>query len=337
MNKQAAILGASGYAGAELLRYLSAHPSIEAVWLTGNRNAGKRISDLYGHLDSDLVIQPMDAATVPDVDVAFLALPHGTGAPTAKALVDRGVKVVDLGPDWRLHDPSAYGEWYGYAHAFPADLRSWVFGVTELHREEIASTDRVANPGCYSTAAVLALAPALSAGTIEETGIVIDAASGVSGAGRKVAERYLFSEIEASYSAYGVGKHRHVPEIEQELGGVAVTFTPHLVPMARGLLVTCYARMTNGVDAVRDSLETAYKGEPFVRVLDAGAQPGTKQVSATNNALIGIGADERAGVAVITCAIDNLGKGAAGQAIQNANLMLGLDETTGLTGSAVYP
>jgi N-acetyl-gamma-glutamyl-phosphate reductase len=337
MNKQAAILGASGYAGAELLRYLSAHPEMEAVWLTGNRNAGKCITELYTHLDSDLVIQPMDEATVPDVDVAFLALPHGKGAATSKALADRGIAVVDLGPDWRLHNAAAYVEWYGYAHAFPDDLASWVFGLTELHREEIAGAKRVANPGCYSTAAILALAPALADGTIEAAGIIVDAASGVSGAGRKVAERYLFSELDASYSAYGVGKHRHLPEMEQELGGIAVTFTPHLVPMARGLLVTCYARMTNGVDAVRDSLATAYKGEPLVRLLADGAQPTTKQVSGTNNALIGVGADERTGVAVITCAIDNLGKGAAGQAIQNANLMLGLDETTGLGAAAVYP
>ncbi len=335
MTKQAAILGASGYAGAELLRYLVPHPEIDVVWVTGNRNAGRALDEVHPHLETGLVLQSLDADTVPDLDVAFLALPHGAGAAASKTLADRGVKVVDLGPDWRLHDAAAYDEWYGFAHAYPDDLASWVFGLTELHREEIAGAPKVANPGCYSTAAILALAPAVRAGVVEAQGIVIDAASGISGAGRKLAERYLFSELEASYSAYGVGKHRHVPEIEQELGGITVTFTPHLVPMARGLLVTCYARMTDGVDAVRESLETAYKGEPFVRVMST--QPATKQTSGTNTALIGVGSDERTGLAIITCALDNLGKGAAGQAVQNANLMLDLDETLGLRGPAVYP
>jgi N-acetyl-gamma-glutamyl-phosphate reductase len=336
MNKQAAIIGASGYAGAELLRYLLPHPAIDVVWATGNRNAGKAVADLYGHLDTDLVLQPMDAATVPDVDVAFLALPHGAGAPVSKALADRGVKIVDLGPDWRLHDASGYDRWYGAPHSYPGELSSWVYGLTELHRADIASSSRVANPGCYSTAAILALAPAIHAGVVEGAGIIIDAASGISGAGRKVAEQFIFAEYDSSYAAYKVGGHRHTPEIEQELGGITVTLTPHYVPMTRGLLVTCYARMRGSVDDVRDALTTAYKGETFVRVLPSG-QPGTKQVAASNNALIGIASDERTGLAIITCAIDNLGKGAAGQAIQNANLMLGLDEATGLGAPAVYP
>jgi N-acetyl-gamma-glutamyl-phosphate reductase len=243
---------------------------------------------------------------------------------------------VDLGPDWRLHDASAYDRWYGYEHAYPDDLSSWVFGLTELHRDEIAASAAVANPGCYSTAAILALAPPVGAGVVEGDGIIIDAASGISGAGRKVAEQFIFAEYDSSYAAYKVGGHRHTPEIEQELGGATVTLTPHYVPMTRGLLVTCYARMTGRIDDVRDALATAYKGETFVRVLPSG-QPGTKHVAASNNALIGLGADERTGLAIITCAIDNLGKGAAGQAIQNANLMLGLDETTGLLSGAVYP
>jgi N-acetyl-gamma-glutamyl-phosphate reductase len=336
MTKQAAIIGASGYAGAELLRYLLPHPGIEVVWVTGNRNAGKRVADLYPHLDTELVLEPMDADTVPAVDIAFLALPHGVGAPVGKALADRGTKVVDLGPDWRLHDAAAYDTWYGRTHAYPDDLASWVYGLTELHRGEIASSSRVSNPGCYSTAAILALEPAVREGAIDANGIIIDAASGISGAGRTVAERFIFAEYDSSYAAYKVGGHRHTPEIEQELGDAAVTLTPHYAPMTRGLLVTCYARLNGKLDEVRDALATAYKGERFVRVLENG-QPGTKQVAASNNAAIGVASDGRTGLAIITCAIDNLGKGAAGQAVQNANLMLGLEETTGLVTPAVYP
>jgi N-acetyl-gamma-glutamyl-phosphate reductase len=340
MNKQAAIIGASGYAGAELMRYLAAHPGLDVAWVTANRNAGRPVSDLYGHLSghtgSQLVFQPTDPDAVPDVDVAFIALPHGVAAEIGRSLAARGLKVVDLGPDWRLNDGAAYDEWYGWTHRYPDEVSSWVFGLTELHREEIAGSTKTANPGCYSTAAILALAPVVRSGAIATDGIIVDAASGISGAGRKLSDRYLFSELEASYSAYGVGKHRHVPEMEQELS-VQLTFTPHLVPMARGLLVTCYAQLAGTIDDVRESLETAYNGEPFVRVLPSGSQPSTKQVSASNNALLGVGADLRTNTAVITCAVDNLGKGAAGQAIQNANLMLGLDETTGLYAPGVYP
>ncbi len=336
MNKQAAIIGASGYAGAELMRYLAVHPGLDVAWVTANRNAGRPVSDLYGHLGSDLVFQPTEAGAVPDVDVAFIALPHGVAAEMGRSIAARGIKVVDLGPDWRLNDGSAYDEWYGWTHAYPDEVASWVFGLTELHREEVTGASKVANPGCYSTAAILALAPAVASGVIATDAIVVDAASGISGAGRKLADKYLFSELEASYSAYGVGKHRHVPEMEQELS-VPVTFTPHLVPMARGLLVTCYAKLAGSIEDLRESIETAYKGGPFVHVLPSGSQPSTKQVSGSNNAFIGVGADPRTNTAVITCAVDNLGKGAAGQAIQNANLMLGLDETTGLLARGVYP
>lgn len=334
MKKTIAVLAASGYAGGELLRYLALHPGAEVVWVTAHRNAGRPIAELYPHLSLDLTLQATDAATVPDVDLAFLALPHGQAAETGKALADRGIKVVDLAADWRLHDAAAYDEWYGWTHTHPDELSGWIFGLTELHRDDIAGAARVANPGCYSTAAILPLAPLVREGLVETSGIVIDAASGVSGAGRNVDEDYLFTELDASFKAYGVGKHRHTPEIEQELG-VLVTFTAHLVPMVRGLLATCYARMTSSIDDIRDCLQTAYKGEAFVRVMPG--QPTTKQASGSNNALIGIGCDARTNTAVITCAIDNLGKGAAGQAIQNANLMLGFDETTGLTVPAVFP
>ncbi|MEX0875234.1 MAG: N-acetyl-gamma-glutamyl-phosphate reductase [Actinomycetota bacterium] len=345
MNKhKVAVLGASGYAGGELLRYLVAHPYLELAWATADQNAGKLVGEVFGHLShlSDVELATTDPATVPDVDVAFLALPHGAAASRGRTLADRGIRVVDLSADWRLHDAAAYSQWYDFEHPHPDELASWVYGLPELHRDEISGSSRVASPGCYPTAAVLALAPLLQERLVAPAGIVVDAVSGVSGAGRKVDADYLFSELDASFKAYGVGKHRHTPEIEQELSlaagtDVVVTFTPHLAPMARGLLATCYAQALGSVGDAYDALATAYKGEPFVRVLPLGAQPATKHASGTNQALIAVGGDERTGHLVITCAIDNLGKGAAGQMIQNANLMLGLEETAGLTGGGVYP
>jgi N-acetyl-gamma-glutamyl-phosphate reductase len=302
------------------------------------------VGDVFGQLFglADLTLAPTDISAAPDLEVAFLALPHGEAAETGKALAAKGVRVVDLSADWRLSDPKAYEEWYGWSHPAPDGLGDWVYGLPELHRDRIAAATAVANPGCYPTAAILALAPGLRSGELDPSGIVVDAASGVSGAGRKVTEDYLFAELDASYSAYRVGRHQHTPEIEQELSAsagtdVSVTFTPHLVPMARGLLATCYARMSTDVDAVRNALATAYKEEPFVHVLPAGRQPTTKQVSGSNHVLIAVEADARTRTAVVTCAIDNLGKGAAGQAVQNANLMLGLDETEGLSATGVFP
>jgi N-acetyl-gamma-glutamyl-phosphate reductase len=340
----AAILGASGYAGAELLRYLSVHPVIEPVWLTADSNAGATVGDLYGHLPalSDVRFQPNDVASVPDVDVAFLALPHGSAAQHGADLAARGIAVVDISADWRLRDAALYDTWYGAPHPHPDGIGEWVYGLPEIYRSELAGAKRVANPGCYPTAAILALAPLLASGAIASDGIVIDAASGVSGAGRKSDASFGFSELDASYKAYGVGKHRHTPEIEQELAvaagtDVLVTFTPHLAPMARGLLATCYARLTVDAPQARAALEAAYKTEPFVHVLGDGGQPATKHVSGTNHAIVGFAVEERTNTAIVTCAIDNLGKGAAGQAIQNANLMLGLDETAGLGAMGTYP
>ena len=339
-----AVLGASGYPGVELLGYIAHHPAFEVRWAAANANAGKTVGDLFGYLPglADIRFEPTDVAAVPDVDVAFLALPHGTAAEHGHRLADRGMKVVDFSADWRLHDAALYPTWYGEAHGRPDELAEWVYGLPETHRDELAGANKVANPGCYPTAAILALAPVLGSGSIATDGIIIDAASGVSGAGRKVDADYLFTELDASYKAYGVGKHRHTPEIEQELSlaanrDVIVTFTPHLAPMARGLLVTCYAKITTSFDDVASQVESAYKTEPFVHVVPSGKQPATKHVSGSNHALIGVAHDARTNTAVITCAIDNMGKGAAGQAIQNANLMLGLDETTGLTHGGVFP
>jgi N-acetyl-gamma-glutamyl-phosphate reductase len=346
MSRQyrAGILGASGYTGGELLRYLSGHPDLDVVWATADANAGRTVGEVFGHLVGlgDLLLHETDPAAAPDLDIAFLGLPHGKAAEIGAALAADGTKVVDLSADWRLKDPGAYEEWYGWSHPAPGSLAQWCYGLPELRRDEIAAAATVAAPGCYPTAALLALAPALKSGAVDIAGIVIDAASGISGAGRKVDAAYLFSELDASYSAYGVGKHRHTPEIEQELtaasgADVRITFTPHLAPMARGLLATCYARLATGAGELRAVLEDAYKSEPFVHVMPEGAQPATKQVSGSNHALIGVGADARTGTAVITCAIDNLGKGASGQAIQAANLILGLDETAGLGALGVYP
>lgn len=340
----AAVLGASGYSGAELLRYLSVHPVLKPVWLTADTNAGNAVGDLYGHLPglSDLRLEPTDPAVVPGVDVAFLALPHGAAAEHGRLLAERGMAVVDISADWRLQDSALYDTWYGVPHPYPDQLRGWVYGLPETHRSQIEGAKCVANPGCYPTAVILALAPLLRTGSISAEGIVVDATSGVSGAGRKAEASYGFSELDSSYKAYGIGKHRHTPEIEQELSLAAgsvviVTFTPHLAPMARGLLATCYAKLVCGYAEARSVLESAYKSEPFVHVLPDGAQPATKHVSGTNNASIGVGVDERTETVVVTCAIDNLGKGAAGQAIQNANLMLGLDETAGLAATGLYP
>ncbi len=340
----AAVLGASGYAGGELLRYIGLHPWIDLKWATADQNAGKLVGEVFGNLPglADTRLESTDPSTVPDVGIAFLALPHGAAAEIGRTLAVRGIRVVDLSADWRLHDAGAYSQWYDFEHPHPSELSSWVYGLPELHRDELLEASLVASPGCYPTAAVLPLAPLLKENVISNEGIVVDAVSGVSGAGRKVDADYLFSELDSSFKAYGVGKHRHTPEIEQELSlaassDIIVTFTPHLAPMARGLLATCYARSTGSVKDIHDVLSTAYKGEPFVDVLPLGSQPATKHVSGTNNAIIGVGGDERTGTIVVTCAIDNLGKGAAGQTIQNANLMLGLEETAGLQGGGVYP
>ncbi|HVL80767.1 MAG TPA: N-acetyl-gamma-glutamyl-phosphate reductase [Actinomycetota bacterium] len=329
------VYGASGYTGAELLRYLDRHPVLDVVWATAGSNAGRRVIDVSPHLVrlADLELQPMDAPP-PELDLAFLALPHGAAAVRGRDLLAAGVRVVDLSADWRLSDPTLYGSWYGWSHPAPDELSEWVYGLPELHRDRIAGARGIANPGCYPTAAVLALQPLVSAG-LAVPPVVVDAASGISGAGRKVDADYLFTELDASYSAYGVGRHRHTPEIEQELG-VPVTFTPHLAPMSRGLLATCYAHAPGADEGrLRETLERAYGGSPFVRVVSG--QPSTKQVWGTNLALIGVGHDARTSTAVVTCAIDNLGKGAAGQAVQNANLMLGLAETCGLEAMAVHP
>jgi N-acetyl-gamma-glutamyl-phosphate reductase len=344
MTVRVGVVGASGYSGAELLRLLAGHPGIDVDVATSREFAGKGIDDVYPNLGAyhGLEYVTIGEANLEGLDLVFLALPHGASVEVGARLADAGVRVVDFSADFRLTDPAAYQQWYGLEHAAPQWLGKWVYGIPELHRDEIRSAAAVANPGCYPTAAVLALAPLIVNRLIEPGHVTISAASGVSGAGRGLSAGVHFSAVDASYKAYSPGTHKHTPEIEQELSRLAgeevrTTFVPHLVPMARGLLATCTAPLASGATSTKisDTVISFYNGEPFVRAV--AAPPETKFVSGSNGALVWATADERTGTAIAVCAIDNLGKGAAGQALQNANLMLGLDETAGLSPGGIYP
>jgi N-acetyl-gamma-glutamyl-phosphate reductase len=350
MGARVTVAGASGYAGGELLRLLAAHPDLEVAAVTADSSAGRTVGDLHPHLAGEpglagLVLQPHGQSALAGSDLVFLALPAGQSA-SAAAELPAGVKVVDLGPDFRLADPDAWTRHYSGPHA-----GRWATGTPELPgaRERIRAASRVAAPGCYATAAILALTPAVAAGLADPADIVIVAASGTSGAGRSLRTDLLASEIMGSVSAYQVaGAHRHTPEIEQALaeagptpaGPVRVSFTPVLAPMPRGILATCTARLATAdvtTGSLRAVLAAAYDGEPFVTLLPDGRWPATASVTGSNGVHIQAAADHRAGRATVVTAIDNLGKGAAGQAIQAANLMLGLPETAGLTAIGVAP
>lgn len=327
-----AIIGASGYAGGELIRFVDAHPDLEVAYLGANRHAGSSLGEVHPHLGGgDRRLGPSDAGAVPGVDLAFIALPHGASAGPAMALLERGIRVADLGSDFRLDSTERYREAYGAEHPFPDQLGRWPFGIPELFGDAIVGSDRVAVPGCYPTSAVLAIAPLLSAGLIEPRRIVVDSISGVSGAGRSLDEGLLFGSVGESVRAYEVTTHRHRPEIERALGGAtSVVFTPHLAPMQRGILTTVYAAAFGEVDrdAVHGVLEKAYDGAPFVEVIDR--PPETRWVIGSNRCLLSAHVDERTGTVIVLSAIDNLVKGAAGQAVQCANLMLGFPEAAGL-------
>lgn len=341
---KAAVVGGSGYTGAELLRLLSRHPELEVVHVTASSNAGAPVAELYPGLAPAYEGVRFEAfdAEAPDIgrwsdglDVAFVALPHGESQRHMAALVERAAHVVDVGADFRL--PAAtYEQWYGEAHQAPELLGAFAYGLPELFRQEIRAFPHVANPGCYPTAAVLALAPAVARGLVEPAGIVVDAVSGISGRGRSVSAGNLFSEANESVSAYGLLDHRHTAEMEMALSAVGgapaqVLFTPHVAPMTRGILATCYARpAVTGLTtaALLDAYRDFYGDEPFVRVVDEPAP--TKAAWGANTVLLTPRFDPRTGTVVVVSAEDNLVKGAAGQAIQNANLLLGIDETTGL-------
>jgi N-acetyl-gamma-glutamyl-phosphate reductase len=374
MGARVAVAGASGYGGGELLRLLAGHPDLDIAAVTAGSSAGRLVADLHPHLAgaprvAGLPLRRHDPDALSGCDLAFLALPAGESAAVANALPD-DIKVVDLGPDFRLADAAAWERHYSSPHA-----GRWVTGLAELPggRAAIRAASRVAAPGCYATAAMLALVPLVAAGLADTADVVVVAASGTSGAGRSLRTDLLASEVMGSVSAYSVaGAHRHTPEIEQALAeactgagltadidpdpgdidadlgdidaepasAVRVSFTPVLAPMPRGILATCTARLTSPATTsseLREAIARAYEGEPFVTLLPPGRWPATASVAGSNGAHLQAAADTRAGRAVVVAAIDNLGKGAAGQAIQDANLMLGLPETAGLTAAGVAP
>ena len=344
-----AILGASGYTGGELMRLLVRHATVEIALLTADRRAGEAVATVFPHLASfdlpDFVALDEVGWSGSALDVVFCALPHGATHAVARRLLGAGrPTLIDLSPDFRLDEPAAYARWYGQPHGAGELQERAVYGLSELARERISQADLVACPGCYPTSALLPLVPLIGAGLIERDDIIIDAKSGVSGAGRGIKEASLFAEVGEGIHAYGLGGHRHVPEIEQELGRaaggeVAVNFTPHLMPMNRGLLATIYLRLSPGasVDALREALRDRYAGEPFVQVVPAGAVPATRHVRGSNNCLIGVFEDRLPGRAVVLSVIDNLVKGASGQAVQNMNIACGLPETTALEQAPLFP
>jgi N-acetyl-gamma-glutamyl-phosphate reductase len=338
-----AILGASGYAGGELIRFVDNHPGFVVSFLGAHRNAGKTLGAVHPQLSGgDRTLEAFDLDGVSEADLIFMALPHGASGEPAMKLADSGSKIVDLGSDFRLDTPERYLEAYDHDHPYPEELGEWVYGIPELFGDSIARSDRVAAPGCYPTSAVIPLAPLLEAGLIESTGIVVDSMSGVSGAGRGVSESLQYGAIDESVKAYSVLTHRHRPEMERALDMVvgtatSVLFTPHLVPMQRGLLSTVYAHATSDttLKALTDAFDEQYEDTPFVRRIDGA--PETRWVVGSNNLIASIHFDERTSTVVVVSAIDNLVKGAAGQAVQSANLMFGFGESTGLPSEGWMP
>jgi N-acetyl-gamma-glutamyl-phosphate reductase len=340
MPVRVAIVGVTGYAGGELARILLRHPEARLVAAVARSHQGEPLRDVQPHLhgapDSLRI-----GADVGDAEVVFTALPAGEAAKQAPGWLKDGRTIVDIGSDFRLRDPKAYATWYRYDHPAPELLKEAVYGLTEITRPKIRGARIVANPGCYPTATILALAPALKAGLVDDD-LIVDAKSGVSGAGHTVDEAFLYGTIDESVRPYGVPNHRHTPEIAQELSGLTgrdarLTFTPHLVPMTRGLIASCYATLKNGVSAaqVADVYSAAYAEEPFVRI--TSTYPATKATLGSNWCLVHPVVDERNGRLVVFGALDNLVKGAAGSAVQNFNAMRGLPETAGLDSLPLWP
>jgi N-acetyl-gamma-glutamyl-phosphate reductase len=340
-----AVLGASGYTGAETLRLALRHPDLEVRHLTAERQAGKAIGEVFPQLADQGLPTLVKIADVPfdAVDAVVCCLPHGTTQEVVAALPTH-LKVVDVSADFRLADPQLYAQTYGRPHGAPELQKEAVYGLTERAREAVRAARLVANPGCYPTGPLLALEPLLHDQAIEPDGIVIDAKSGVSGAGRSAKESLLFAEVNEGMHAYAIGGHRHLPEIEQGLSDAAgeavrVSFTPHLVPMSRGELVTCHVRLTAGASAadLRSSLDARYRAAAFAHLLPEGRAPATQHVRGSNHFIVNVFADRLAGRAIVIGALDNLVKGSAGQALQNFNLMFGLPETTGLEQQPLFP
>jgi N-acetyl-gamma-glutamyl-phosphate reductase len=334
------VIGASGYVGIELLRLCAGHGDFSVAVATANVHAGDSVAEHTPSLAGaypNLRYEASDPSTLSGLDVVFVALPHGQSQDLIPHLVGQVGAIVDLAADFRLHDAALYPKWYGEEHRAPELLDRFVYGLPELYRDQISGATLVAAPGCYPTAATLALAPFLAAGAIENHGIIVDAASGVSGAGRAPSEAMHFGTVDENFTAYGLLNHRHTPEMEQNLGATLL-FTPHLAPMTRGILATCYARPTESgltTSGTLGLLRDTYGAEPFVTTVDE--PPSTKATAGSNSALVSARVDERTGWLIALCALDNLVKGAAGQAVQCANLMLGLEETTGLALAGMYP
>lgn len=344
--KRVGVVGATGYTGLELVRLLVRHSKVQITALTSERYVGQPIWNVFPSLmkETDLVCQALDVEPLSQVcDLIFTALPHKTAMEVVPGFLERGLKVVDLSADFRLADPKVYEEWYE-AHTAPALLKEVVYGIPELHREEIKKASLVANPGCYPTSVILALAPALRNKVIDPHTIIADSKSGVSGAGRSAVLSSMFAEVSESFKAYKVADHRHTPEMEQELTRVAgekivITFTPHLVPMKRGILSTIYATLAKPLaeNEILDLYRNFYFDEKFVRIRPVSLLPGTAEVLGSNYCDIGLKVDKRTNRLILLSAIDNLVKGASGQAVQNMNLMLGLEESLGLDVVPLFP
>lgn len=342
------IVGASGYSGSELLRFLVNHPGGLSVELaTSETYAGQRVDRVLPHLRGfiNLKFEPLDIDSLNDrVDVVVLAVPHKVAMTYAPKIIAQGLRVVDFSADYRLYDAETYSDWYDVEHTSAELMKNAVYGLPERYREKIREAQLVANPGCYPTSAILATMPLLNNRMIELDSIIVDSKSGISGAGPKPKDTTHFPNRESNLIAYNIGKHRHTPEIEQELSAVAgetvsVTFTPHLVPMTRGILSTVYARLKQpqDTDTLLETYSTFYQHEPFIQVLDKDEYPQTKSVLGSNYCHIGVDTDKRTQRIVAMAAIDNLGKGAAGAAVQNLNLMFGNDETDGLKTPGLMP
>lgn len=339
------VLGASGYTGADLVRLAAQHPNMDLQVLTANSHAGKKYAEVYPHLGGmnlpDLI--KIDDANWSDLDVIFCGLPHGTTQKIVASL-PKNVKVIDLSADFRLRDVNTYNEWYGHEHFAPELQTQAIYGLSEHYRDQIKNANLVACPGCYPTAVLLLLIPLLKAKLIDDKSLIIDAKSGVTGAGRGLKLGTMFAEAGEGLSAYAVSGHRHAPEIEQELSlalgdDVMVTFTPHLIPMNRCEFISTYANLANGasVEDLRECLNNAYQDEPFVRLLEQGASIGTQHVRGSNHCLLSVNKDRVDGRVILFSTLDNLVKGSSGQAIQNMNIMFGLDETLGLNQQPMFP
>lgn len=338
------IVGGTGYTGVELLRLLAQHPDAEVVAVTSRAEAGRQVSDLFPNLRGflDLPFFTPDEANLSQCDVVFFATPNGTAMHHAATLLEADVKVIDLAADFRIKDIDVWQQWYGMEHACPELVAEAVYGLPELNRAQVKGARLIANPGCYPTATTLAALPLLKAGLIDTSRIIADAKSGVSGAGRKAQVGSLMAEMGESFKAYAVPGHRHWPEISQTLSGVVggeigLDFVPHLIPMVRGIHVTLYGFLTTQCDSVQAVFEENYKNTPFVDVLPEGAHPDTRACKGSNMCRIAVHRPRGASTVVVLSTIDNLVKGAAGQAVQNMNLMCGLGEDTGLQSIALLP